>query len=375
MVSGKNFLRKVFLGLRLGLGLFGPFVLETHASNLPNTQQDSLPKHRIAKKQVRIPNLDSLGSAPATMSRDSGSKDSMPQIGHIPGLHRHLEISGNWKPEAGIKNPDSMNVQALHPFSEYYEKEWNAKTQDRFFYSPMAIKAYAEYNQVNGNHAPVKAAHGKVRVVRSSWILVLIFFLVTLLTLIKVQNPTELRTLNDSLFNDRLIRDDRELRFLRSPSSLLTLVAFCLSFALLVFFYCRDEGIRFESEGLPLYFIMSTLVILFFVTKIGVLWLIGQILKAGKAIQSYLTLNYIVMANFTLIMCPFLFVYALNKDFLLHYFSVWIPFLILLFFLFLYIRSIIFIVSNYRFSNFYLFLYFCAVEICPMLLVFKVIYA
>lgn len=274
----------------------------------------------------------------------------------------------------GIKNPELMDSLELQSFSDFWYKRKTQDINSNVWYSEQGVKAYSQLMAKEINNFLPQIIHGKERKIRPAWILFFLMVIILVLTFIKLQFPNDLRTLLESLFNDRLIRDDRELRFLKSPSSFLTLFSFCLSFSLLAYFYFRDQGIEFPYQGIELFGIICLGLLLFFVFKILVLWLLGKIFNLSRVIQSYLSLNYISMANFTILLVPFLLVYALIISIDVHYLTVWVPFLIVTFYIFLYIRSIIFVVINYRFSKFYLFLYFCAVEICPLLLVFKVIY-
>jgi len=311
---------------------------------------------------------------PIRLASDSGeSKETVGNMAQSSSVQEIESKSFNLPP--GIRNPKGIDPKLIHSFSEELYMRQLKDKKATLWINEVSMH---EYDLMAKNTSKMGAPiiqNGNPRKIRARWILVFILIIILILTFIKLQFPNDLHTLQNSLFNDRLIRDDRELRFLRSPSSILTLFAFCFSFAMLAYFYFRDQNIQLPFQGIELYIFLTVGLLLFFIFKIFILWLVGIIFNLVRVIQSYLSLNYIAMANFTIFISPFLLIYALNKSFEVHYLSVWIPFLVVVFFAFLYIRSIIFILSNYRFSKFYLFLYFCAVEICPLLLVFKVIYA
>ncbi len=245
---------------------------------------------------------------------------------------------------------------------------------DRLYFRADLVQAYAQFLK---NYPKIKSAisPGRYRKLRPSWIIIMILIIGGILAILKFQFPMDLRSLYKSLLQDRLIRGDRELGFIKAPSLIMVLLIFCLSTALMSYFYFRDQRIESDFKGFLQFGIISLAILLYFSIKFVILLWIGSIFKVVKPIQSYLSLNYVLMANFSFILLPLLSIYALYKATLLPYLIVWVPFIFFIFFIFLFIRSLIYIISNYRLSYFYLFLYFCAFEICPMLVVIKIIYA
>ena len=345
--------RKFPFLLTLFLGIF-LFVSGQDASHSPESvkKKDSLQQNHQLESQKDSSKL--LGSVINTQ---------LGATGKVLGL------------TSGIINFNILPDSIKKSFVEAWLENKISHNGEAFYFNSNRIRDYGKYIAQNRLSKTLTLNHGTERPTRPSWIIWLIMLIIGIISFIKVKFPTDLKSLNESLFKDRLLRDDREIGFLKSPSAILILLAFCMSTALLVYFYFRDQKIDLSFSDLNLIGVLSAGILIFYSFKIILLWIIGIIFKVNKVVQNYLSLNYIVMANFTLVVTPFLILYALDRSFFIPYLLVWIPFLIILFFVFLFVRSAIFVLINYRFSYFYLFLYFCSIEICPILIVFKVIYA
>jgi len=289
--------------------------------------------------------------------------------------HTSVYLKNHFPLAPGFIPWDSLKKKTDFSFEKAWVQTKLKHNEDQLFYRKDLSQAFIQYRKA---HPPIilsKKKFGEARPIRSTWILVIILLLISLFTLVKVQFPKDLENLNTSLFRDRLIRDERELTFLDSFPSMAIILCFSLSYSFLIYFFLRDRGISSSLIGLELFGILCFGILIFFLLKYFFLSFLGHVFQIHGMIKSYMSIQYVAMANFTLVFIPFILVYALTKSAQISYLVFWIPILVLAFFAFLFSRSLYFLVSNYRFSYFYLFLYFCAVEICPMLIVLKVIYA
>lgn len=118
---------------------------------------------------------------------------------------------------------------------------------------------------------------------------------------------------------------------------------------------------------------ISSLAFLIFGLKIILLRLIGFFFNVQKLVKDYLNIIYLTYFNSLFVLLPATFCLSLisfKKD------SLFIWICIILFcaiIAFQFIRITINILLNYRLSKFYLILYLCALEICPILIFSRVI--
>jgi hypothetical protein len=110
-----------------------------------------------------------------------------------------------------------------------------------------------------------------------------------------------------------------------------------------------------------------------YLLKIVALRMLGHLFKVQKPISEYITILYLSYFNLSLIFIPLVIAFALSPLKYGPYFIA-VSFVLLgVIFAFQFIRAGLNILSGYRFSKVYLFLYFCALEICPILILIKAI--
>ena len=221
-------------------------------------------------------------------------------------------------------------------------------------------------------HRPL-AKPGINRNVRETWIVFILLLMVTLVTLVKVRFPKDLGDIVESLFNDRMIKSNRDASLIYSPSFIFMFLCFCLTAALAIYEYIHFQHLSSDYKGPALYCIMVACILGFLLCKLIIYRISAAVFNIDRMVQPYLSFQYITIANFNLFCIPFLIVFSLYNAVLLPHLVVWIPFIFLAFLLFMYIRSIVFFISNFELPKFYLFLYFCTLEVCPLIIVFKLI--
>ena len=221
-------------------------------------------------------------------------------------------------------------------------------------------------------HRPY-ARTGMIRNARETWIVWILLVTIGLVTLVKVRFPKDLSDIVESLFNDRMIKSNRDTSLIYSPSFIFMFLCFCLTAALAIYEYLHFLHVSSDYHGFTLYAIMTGCILLFFFFKLIAYRLSGLIFNIDRMVQPYLSFQYITIAGFTLFSIPFLVVFSFYNAVLTPHLVIWIPFIFLAFLLFLYVRSIVFFISNFELPKFYLFLYFCTLEICPLIIVFKLI--
>ncbi|POY35053.1 hypothetical protein C3K47_16750 [Solitalea longa] len=174
--------------------------------------------------------------------------------------------------------------------------------------------------------------------------------------------------INNRILN-QLVRDNN---LLNSESFIFIslLIGFTFGYLLKVVFHI-DELLG--VVGIGVYFIVSLMVIVFFLLKTILLRLAGALFSIKHMVNNYISIIYISFGACTLVLIPLLILYALGPaQFGNHLFMVFSAILILSL-AYQYIRGAIFISSNFQFSKFYFIVYLCAFEICPLVILYKVL--
>jgi hypothetical protein len=206
------------------------------------------------------------------------------------------------------------------------------------------------------------------------WVLGVVAALLLLFAVLKVSFTKQLQTIIQSFFSNRVLNNlNKEDNLFTSWPFLLLFVQF--GFTIGMFFYLVSQfyHLAFSGTGFQFYLSISVLIVILYLLKILILRLLGHLFNVQKPVNEYVTILYLSYFNLSLLFIPLVIAFALSP---LKYAPIFIAISFILLgtiFAFQFIRAGVNILSNNRFSKVYLFLYFCALEICPILILIKAI--
>ncbi|WP_316746377.1 DUF4271 domain-containing protein [Pedobacter gandavensis] len=206
------------------------------------------------------------------------------------------------------------------------------------------------------------------------WVLAVLVVLLAIFAALKISFSKQLQSIVQSFFSNRVLNNlNREDNLFTSWPFLLLFVQF--GFTLGMFFYLVSQyyHLSFVSSGFQFYLSISILIVVLYVVKILILRLLGYLFEVQKAVNEYVSILYLSYFNLSLVFIPLVIAFALSPLRYGSYYVVASFVLLAIIFIFQFIRAGINILSHYRFSKVYLFLYFCALEICPILILIKAI--
>lgn len=206
------------------------------------------------------------------------------------------------------------------------------------------------------------------------WILGIIGFLLVLFAVLKNTFAKQLSSVVQSFYSNRALSNlNREDNLVTSWSFLLLFIQF--GFTIGMFFYLVAQYRELEqAQGDFTFFVsVSISVILLYLLKIVVLRIIGFVFDVQKPLHQYISILYLSYFNASLLFIPIIIAFALSPT----KYGSWYVLLgilaLVLIFVFQFIRAAVNILSQYRFPRLYLFLYFCTLEICPILILIKAV--
>jgi hypothetical protein len=206
------------------------------------------------------------------------------------------------------------------------------------------------------------------------WVLGVVASLLLLFAVLKVSFTKQLQTIIQSFFSNRVLNNlNKEDNLFTSWPFLLLFVQF--GFTIGMFFYLVSQfyHLAFSGSGFQFYVSISVLIVIFYLLKILILRVLGHLFNIQKPVNEYVTILYLSYFNLSLLFIPLVIAFALSP---LKYAPIFIAISFILLgtiFAFQFIRAGVNILSHNRFSKVYLFLYFCALEICPILILIKAI--
>jgi hypothetical protein len=148
-------------------------------------------------------------------------------------------------------------------------------------------------------------------------------------------------------------------------------ILFSMAFGLVLYQYTLYKNMYHSISGFQLFISLSVLVSLLFVVKYLVLRFLGFIFDIGKLVGQYIAILNLTYFNIGFLLLGTSICFSMLSA---QYLGLLLNFTLLaiaVIFAWQYVLNSVSIISNFRFHKFYLFVYLCALEICPILILIK----
>jgi hypothetical protein len=163
-------------------------------------------------------------------------------------------------------------------------------------------------------------------------------------------------------------KDDAQINFWAFTGLFLL---FGLTFGLFLYQWAAYKGIYYSVSGFRLFTSFVVIILLLFAVKFLVLKFVGFIFDIQKLVTEYVSVLYLTYFNIAFVFLPVTVCFSLLAAQFIPVLLTIAIVLIVIILTWLYLRSSVNIISNFRFHKFYLFIYLCALEICPVLILIK----
>jgi hypothetical protein len=215
---------------------------------------------------------------------------------------------------------------------------------------------------------------GKLKKHGQRWVLLVILSLVLGFSVLRIAFRNDISVLTNAFFDHRfLAQQTTSVGFIGSWPFLLLFVLFGFTIGMYLYLVGSYLQLSYVYNGVIWYVILSILIMGLLILKVYVLRFLGYILFVQKAVRVYISSLFLSYFHTALLFLPLIVAFSLSKSahaVLFIYAGIAITLLITVFQA---IRGAIHILSHYQFSKLYLFIYFCALEICPLLVLIKVL--
>ena len=222
---------------------------------------------------------------------------------------------------------------------------------------------------------PKKSAHfneGKPRSTGETWVIVVILFLVLFFAILKNAFSKELSSIIQSFYDNRVLNQiTKEGNLFSSWPFLFLYLLFGLTIGMYLYLSGKYFRLEYSYRGFEWFLMLSALVIGLFSLKIIILRILGFFLGVQKIVKEYVAILYLTYFNAALLFLPLVIAYSLTPYRYAEVYSYLAILFVILVVVIQFVRAGTNILSNYHFSKFYLFIYLCALEICPVLILIK----
>jgi len=224
---------------------------------------------------------------------------------------------------------------------------------------------------------PKKELHdndGSIRPRGETWVIGVILFLVIFFALVRYLFPSELSSIISAFYsNQMLTKINKEDNLFNSWPFIFFYLLFGLVIGLYLYLSGKYMQLSYPLDGFELFLFLTTLVIGLFTFKIIVLRALGFLFDVKRLVREYVSVLYLSYFNAAILFLPIVIAFSLTSSRFAGFYS-YIGIAVLIgIFIVQFLRAGTNILSNYKFPKVYLIIYLCALEFCPLLILFKVL--
>lgn len=248
--------------------------------------------------------------------------------------------------------------------------------------SAMIYRAAAQYvrdSLYKGRYfldIPYKAKNnlrsGHTRQTRDQWVIVMIISLLIYTAFLNITMNRDIKNVFLSFYSRRAMvqagKDDVQINFWAFVGLFLL---FGMTFGLFLYQLAGYKNIYYSISGFRLFSTLVLIILLLFACKFVVLKFLGFVFDIQKLVTEYVSVLYLTYFNIAFVFLPVTVCFSLLAAQFIPGLLLLAIILVLAIFTWLYLRSSVSIISNFRFHKFYLIIYLCALEICPILILVK----
>lgn len=271
-----------------------------------------------------------------------------------------------------IQPADTLTPQALRPLVEGQQWRILDSLTHGFYFQIFDLQKIIDSYKQKSEHITYQTGRALAR--GDVWILVIIAVLLVLFAILKNTFSKQLWAVVQSFYSNRALSSlNKEEDLMTSRSFLLLFVQFGFTIGLFFYLAARYQGLPQANGGFEFFLVVSVSVIVLYLLKIVALRVLAFVFHLQKPIGEYISILYLSYFNASLLFIPLVVMLALSPiAYSTNYLIIGIG-LLLLIFVFQFFRATLIILSQYHLPKMYLFLYFCTLEICPILILIKAI--
>jgi hypothetical protein len=213
---------------------------------------------------------------------------------------------------------------------------------------------------------------GHQRHTRDQWVIVMIIGLLFYTGILNRGMSKDFESVWQSFYSKRMLTQvSREDGLINSWTFIALFLLFCLTFGLFLYQLAQYYHVYYSTGGVRLFLTLSLDILILFAIKFLVVKFLGFVFNINKLVSEYLSVLYLTYFNIAFVFLPVTVCFCLLTDQLIPYILGIALVLVVIIFIWQYLRSSVTMVSNVSFHKFYLFVYLCALEICPILILIK----
>jgi len=297
------------------------------------------------------------------------------QVVPVPDTLSQVRVlsDSNSVESAGTAAIDTLTPNVLRIRDSLTNAKWLDSLNNGYGFEVFSLQKLISL--ANNSYEKIDYQYGNLLPKGDVWVLAIIGFLLVLFAILKNTFGKQLSAVVQSFYSNRALTNlNKEDNLVTSWSFLLLFIQFGFTIGMFFYLTAQYRGLpQVQQGGFSFFIIISVSVIVLYLLKIVCLRFIGFVFDVQKPLHQYISILYLSYFNTSLLFVPIIIAFALSAH---KYGSGYVflgIFALIVIFVFQFLRAAINILSQYRFPKLYLFLYFCTLEICPILILIKAI--
>jgi hypothetical protein len=216
-----------------------------------------------------------------------------------------------------------------------------------------------------------QTGYGRSRAGRDPWIIAMIIIILLYTALLNFALGGDVKSIFQSFYSKRSSQMEKEDRQISTWAFIGLFLLFCATFGLFLYMLTSYNNRYFSVSGMQLFGAFAIIVLALTALKFIVLRVIGFLFDINAVVGEYITALSLTYFNIAFVFLPVIVCFSLISAQFIPVLLVTAAILVVVIFVWIYLRSSVSIISNFRFHKFYLIIYLCALEICPVLILVK----
>ncbi len=213
---------------------------------------------------------------------------------------------------------------------------------------------------------------GSIRAARDKWVMAVLIALLIYAGLLNLFFGSDIKNVLASFYNSRsLSQTDKEAGLINTWAFAGLILLFCLSLGLILYQFAWYYRKVFPISGFELFISFTAIIGVLIILKFILLKFIGFIFDIGGVINEYIAVLNLTYFSLAFVLLAVGVCFSLLANPLIPQLIPVSAVIAGIIFVWQYLRKSLNIISDFRFHKFYLFLYLCALEICPVLILIK----
>ena len=218
-----------------------------------------------------------------------------------------------------------------------------------------------------------QTGYGRTRASRDPWIIAIIIIILLYTALLNFALGGDIKLIFQSFYTKRSLQGEKDDKQISTWAFIGLFLLFCTTFGLFLYMLASYDNQYYSVSGMQLFGAMSVIVLSFTALKFIVLRLIGFLFDINAVVGEYISTLSLTYFNIAFVFLPVIVCFGLISAQFIPVLLAVAAILVVVIVVWIYLRSSVSIISNFRFHKFYLIIYLCALEICPVLILVKVL--